>query len=450
MGYSINFYLDHAISEKSQNSIQRTGSAEEKLGLKKTLLGNRLQVYLYLRWPGSTIKVYTERKCTQHEWDFEKQRVNHNVFKRGASELNEYFNNLENKVSRLYEASLLEKQFPTKTEVKAIIDEANLRDKIDHKVDLFAFTEEYIKSCANTVKPATITAYHSTVRHLKNYSEARRVKLYFENIDLKFYNDFVDYMVKDLNLVNNSMGKYLRVLKVFLGAATEAGVNKTMHYKNTRFKAPSEETESIYLTEEEINVFYRHDLSGNRRLDEARDRFVAGCWLGVRFSDLNQINGNEDIERRDEVEYIKIRTIKTDKFVFIPLHPIVKEIFNKYNGILPKPISNQKMNDYIKEVGKGIPELQSKIATSKTQGKVRINAEPIEKYKLVCTHTARRSFATNLYLQGVPAYTIMQITGHKTEKAFLRYVKVSSLQYAELLHKHYEGQQLKVQEAEIV
>lgn len=94
------------------------------------------------------------------------------------------------------------------------------------------------------------------------------------------------------------------------------------------------------------------------------------------------------------------------------------------------------MNEYIKEVGE-LAEIKEKETLFKTRGTLRIESTP-SKYELICTHTARRSFATNLYLQGVPSYTIMQITGHKTEKAFLRYIKVSSLQHAILLNQHFQ------------
>ncbi len=58
------------------------------------------------------------------------------------------------------------------------------------------------------------------------------------------------------------------------------------------------------------------------------------------------------------------------------------------------------------------------------------------KYELVCTHTARRSFATNAYKAGVPTIAIMKITGHTQESTFLRYIKVSAEENAEMLAKH--------------
>ena len=100
----------------------------------------------------------------------------------------------------------------------------------------------------------------------------------------------------------------------------------------------------------------------------------------------------------------------------------------KYYGKLPKPISNQKYNDYLKEAAK-LAELNSIFIKT-----VSINGMKVEKkypkYKLISSHTARRSFCTNAYKDGIPTLSIMAISGHKTEKAFLKYIKVDGEEHA--------------------
>jgi len=71
-----------------------------------------------------------------------------------------------------------------------------------------------------------------------------------------------------------------------------------------------------------------------------------------------------------------------------------------------------------------------------TKGGKRIT-EAHPKWELVTSHTARRSFATNLYKSGFPSISIMGITGHRTEKAFLKYIKVTPEEHAMLLQKHW-------------
>jgi integrase len=126
--------------------------------------------------------------------------------------------------------------------------------------------------------------------------------------------------------------------------------------------------------------------------------------------------------------------MKTGEIVVIPLHWIVTAILQKYNYDLPRSISNQKMNDYLKEIGEkaGIDE---SVSITKFEGGIKV-ARTSNKYKLISTHTARRSGATNMYLAGIPAISIMKITGHKTEQAFMRYIQMTQEDNANKLIDH--------------
>ena len=167
-------------------------------------------------------------------------------------------------------------------------------------------------------------------------------------------------------------------------------------------------------------------------MERVRDLFIVGAYTGLRFSDLTNIRP-ENIRNG----MISIEQHKTDGKVVIPCHKIVTSILNKYNGTLPRSVLNQKMNDYIKEVCQlvGLDELVTKSITK--GGKRIINSH--KKYEIISTHTARRSFATNAYKKGVPTITIMKITGHCTEKAFLKYIKLSKEEHADILLKIWNG-----------
>jgi integrase len=116
---------------------------------------------------------------------------------------------------------------------------------------------------------------------------------------------------------------------------------------------------------------------------------------------------------------------------------IMEKYKDKYDNSLPPSISNQKMNGYLKEIGKKAGLLE-RINITKYRGAQRIT-ETFYKYDLISTHTARRSFATNLYLSDFPAISIMKITGHRTEKAFMKYIKVTQEQNADKLEQHWSG-----------
>ena len=80
----------------------------------------------------------------------------------------------------------------------------------------------------------------------------------------------------------------------------------------------------------------------------------------------------------------------------------------------------------------GINEL---IETKKVRGGKTI-VEVVPKYKLITTHTARKSGATNMYLAGIPSIDIMKLTGHTTEVSFLKYIKVTKQETAVSLSNH--------------
>lgn len=144
----------------------------------------------------------------------------------------------------------------------------------------------------------------------------------------------------------------------------------------------------------------------------------------------------------DGDRFIKIITIKTKELVIIPCNTVILQIFDKYKdspNSLPRSYSAQKFNEYIKEV--------CEKADLKETGRLSTDPER-QMFECVTSHTARRSFATNLYLDGYPTLEIMKITGHKTERAFQKYIKVSKLDAAKRLSafmkKRWSEKMLKV------
>ena len=119
---------------------------------------------------------------------------------------------------------------------------------------------------------------------------------------------------------------------------------------------------------------------------------------------------------------INISMKKTGNPVTIPVHPVVRKISVKYNYDFPVT-SNQKMNVYLKEVGEAAKIEDNIIFSVDNKGKKETILRP--KYELITTHTGRRSMVCNLYKAGVPAETIMRISGHKSHKQFMKYLRLT-------------------------
>ncbi len=293
----------------------------------------------------------------------------------------------------------------------------------------FKSIEQYIKTVNRS--PRTKLSYGTTQNTLTKYSGTLKKELDFDDINMDFYEAFQKYCYNIENYSLNTFGDHIKKVKVFMNYANDKGYTTNQGHKHRKFQTVEETAESIYLTDSEITTLYEHDFTKNKKYDRVRDLFIIGCYTGLRFSDLSQLTPDNFIKGGTQ---LRIKTVKTGEMVVIPLHWTIKEILQKYEGRTPRPISNQKMNDYIKEVCEQA-ELNEKINMTKTSGRLSFDHTP-EKWELVTVHTARRSFCTNMFLAGVPTLSIMKISAHRTERAFMKYIKVTQEQNAELLSKH--------------
>lgn len=382
------------------------------------------------------LKYYTTLSVTPEQWDNKKgwllspttknKRVNAIEYKELDAALKNITTNAENILRRLENDGIK----PTNeilTKELDIIYKSYKNATVTETNNLIVFAENLIEQCGK--KYNSIKNYKQTLRDLKEYSALRNKLLLFENIDLDFYADFVEFLTSK-QFAPNTIGGVIKNLKMFMNEAYDRGLHTNLDFKKKRFKKPKEETFSVYLNNEELLKIFNTDFSENNRLDKIRDLFLVGCYTGLRFSDLSQLTS--DNIKADGT--ITIKTIKTGNTVVIPLHTIVKIILDKYNYHLPKVPSNQKFNEYIKEVAQ-FSEIADNILLDKNKGTLSYKKN-VPKWELVTSHTARRSFATNAFIAGVPAISIMQITGHKTESAFMKYIKISAEENALKLRTH--------------
>jgi site-specific recombinase XerD len=321
-------------------------------------------------------------------------------------------------------------------------------DMVKELPTLLSFTKDFIKKSENRVnpqsnqiiKPRTLAKYRTTYKFLIDFADRRKTQLSFESLDLKFYDDFTAFLMSK-NMTPNTIGKYLATVKTFLKTAKEDGVTNTTIHEHKAFKIPKSEGQHIYLNEADLKQLERLDLANNPRLERVRDLFLIGCWTGLRFSDFTDIKPEniktETDKNGNEFKALHITQFKTGGKVVVPLIDTALGIIDKYKGVLPKAISNQKFNEYLKELAQ-LAEWVENIEIDETKGGKR-QKRVVKKWEMVSSHTARRSFATNFYKRGVPAITLKQMTGHKTEAAFLKYIKVTAIEHAEIANPIFQN-----------
>ena len=401
---------------------------------------NPQMIYLVYRFGRNDKLAYsTGLKILPAHWNKEKMHVR-NVYKAPEKDT---INNRLSELSHATENYIIQLRAKgrsiSKEELRAFLDNYTNNLFPESRNTFHGFVSAYLERNKIRVNPKTgkIISYKTKKEHERTYElmkafeqqENKGVKLGFEDITLDFYADFTSYLQR-LNLAVNTIGHKIQTLKTWLNEATARGINKNLQYKSHLFRAITEETENIYLQEKELEQLYNFEF-GSEKLSRVRDLFLIGAYTGLRFSDFTGITP-ENI--RSNTLYIEQQ--KTGKTIAVPLHPIFRSIWEKYGQKLPRNISNQKFNQYIKEACRlaGIDTSEQK---NMTKGGIRIR-QTYQKYELVSSHTARRSFATNLYLSGFPTLSIMQVTGHKTETAFMKYIKVTANQHAKLLRLHWQ------------
>lgn len=307
---------------------------------------------------------------------------------------------------------------------------------------LFDFIDKYVEDHKATREAGSLTVYRTLKKHLQGYQQDTNRKVTFDKIDYSFFQSFQNYLLsltktvdrKVMPLLNNTtIAKQLSTVKTFLSYARKEGVNVSDKYKD--FKIKKETLEVIALTNEEFESLYYLDLSDNKKLAQVRDVFCFACTTGLRYSDLAQLK-REHI-KQDE---IKLTIKKTKEPLAIPLTPYSSAILSKYEAIhRPLPvISNQKMNDYVKELCQ-LAGITEQIEIVRFRGTKR-EAITYPKYELIGVHTGRKTFATLSLEKGMSAEEVMTITGHKDYQSFKRYVKITEQRKKTVMLKAWGGE----------
>lgn len=270
------------------------------------------------------------------------------------------------------------------------------------------------------VSGGTLRNYNTTKQRLKRFETYKRHNYRLTEIDFTFHEQYLKYAQNQMGLSPNSIGKDIRQIKTVCLDAKDRGLKVNSNVLSRNFSAPTEKTLFTTLNNVEIRTIKDHDFKGVDYLENARDWLVIGCWTGCRVGDLMKLTIVNIEIHASGAKFIRYTQSKTGKTVNVPLHPDVEVIIEKRGG-LPRAISDQKLNDYIKTVCKEA-KINQVIEGTKQNPETHLKETGyFEKWQLVRSHIMRRSFATNHYNK-LPNKVIQAVTGHATEKMLLAYV----------------------------
>lgn len=230
------------------------------------------------------------------------------------------------------------------------------------------------------------------------------------DIDKNFYLELYNYISSKENYKPNTLESHIKTLQSILAKAQD--LNIMVNHKFRNYKVKFSEVFNIALTKKELELLEVVDLSDMAdTYNKVRDLFLAGCYSSQRVSDYQKIKSSA-ITEREGFRYMVIQQQKTGKEAIIPITKELESILERNNGELPK-VQPQTINDYIKIIAEkaGINSI------------VEVGEESVPKYKLISSHTARRTACTLMAQNSIPAMEICKISGHSSEFMLKKYIK---------------------------
>lgn len=409
--------------------------------------------WVFVRIRVEQFEISTGLKVNRKHWSSTKQKVKNSIEADYADEINIKLNDLKSFVNNEYTLSKASDKVISQRWLKDTNNSFFNRATTGQDNSDIYLVERMIKYIENkkidnnprTAMPRakrTIQDYENKLNKIKEFELKNSIKIKLLNVDLKFHREFIDFLKKDKLITNNNTLKgYTDIIKQVCIDAKKNGLRTNLDVENRDFHTKPQKTFDFAFTLDEIEKIYSHQFEHKSKLDKVRDWLIVGVWTGLRISDLLPLKPS-DIEDG----FITITNKKTDIPVIIPLHDNVKSILKKWGDKFPDKISEQKFNDYVKDVCKeiGMTEIVqgSKQVLIKTVGDKKIFRKKVgdyPKHELVSSHICRRTFAT-IHYGKIDTLTIMRITGHSTENQFIKYVKLPPKIYAERLKELWNKQ----------
>ena len=397
------------------------------------LITENVPIRMRVNFASKRIEFTTGYRIDSAKWDAAKQRVKNgcsNKLKQSASEINASLLEYYTEIQSIFKRFEVEDVMPTPEQIKEAfnalhkpVSEEPKPKKEALPCDFFQVFDDFVEDCGrqNNWTDSTFEKFAAVKNHLTNFREG----LTFEFFDERGLNDYVGYLRDVKEMRNTTIGKQLSFLKWFLRWAFKKGVHQNNAYDSYKPKLKSTQKKIIFLTWDELNRLREFKIPSNKQaLERVRDVFLFQCFTGLRYSDVFNL-------RRSDIkgDHIEVTTVKTSDSLIIELNNHSKAILDKYKDVvfendkvLPV-ITNQKMNDYLKELAE-MAGIDEPVRQTYYKGNERID-DVTPKYALLGTHAGRRTFICNALALGIPPQVVMKWTGHSDYKAMKPYIDIA-------------------------
>lgn len=404
----------------------------------------KIRLFYSLDKKKQNIEVFTKIKVTKVYWEkyHVAKRISDVSMKNMQAQVIRSCNDIENYIIDKVES--VEVAVLSKDWLEDVVEQYYKQEKkivkqkepefLDHWFDRYMIDRRLDASIA-TIKKA-----HVIKQLILRFQKDKKRKLNVRDVDVKFRRVFEEYCLQN-GYSQNTISRTMVFIKTVCNHAKifDVEISSTIDL----FKTKREKVKNIYLDEREIELLEQMEPL-SETLENAKDWLLISCYTGQRVSDFMRFDKNmiRYQKGRDGAlkAFIEFGQQKTKKLMSIPLSSKVMSILDKRNGEFPIAISDQKYNDFIKEVcmTAGIDNLVEGSKKVKLKsGDWRKVSGVYKKWELVSSHIGRRSFATNNYGK-IPTVFLMNMTGHGSESMFLTYIGKGSNDIAMELSEYFD------------
>ncbi|MBJ6141799.1 site-specific integrase [Hymenobacter sp. BT559] len=375
-------------------------------------------IFAFLSFDGKRAKIYTGLSILPKQWLKADQRAQ----VRGLPDngkLNDALELAEERLLACYREHRAQGLLPTTEVLRAAIEPAQVVAPVAAQPGptFWGYFDEWIAVTRSQAKIASAKVYATVARHLRDYERTNKYAVDFDTITLAFGDRYASHLLHTVRLTDNTVAKQILTLKRFLRWSRDRGYTDATGFDRLSWKR--QEPDIMTLTAGEVAALEQLELPASSYLDNARALFLLACYTGLRFSDLVSIRAEH---LRGQT--LRLKTQKTREIVTVPLRTEALVIVERLLAGEVRPITNQKLNDYLKELGQ-LASIDAPVEVVRFRGGVR-ESTTVAKWERLGCHTGRRTFVTLSLERGLRPETIMKVTGHRGWRSFQRYVNVTS------------------------
>ncbi|SEJ60956.1 Site-specific recombinase XerD [Dyadobacter sp. SG02] len=372
-----------------------------------------MPIYLRITVESKRSELATGRECDPKTWNTGAGRVLGN--KEAVKSLNAYLGNLEQQFLDAHASLIRQGELATAESIKNKFLGIGPKQRM-----LMAVIVEHNRRMHSLVGQeyaiGTFKRYEVLRRHTESFLKANFNTTDFDisRIDFAFIADYEFHLRSIRKMGNNAVVKHMKMFRKIVNICLGNGWMNLDPYLN--FKGKFKKVDKAILTKEELALLAEKQFASDR-LTQVRDTFLFCCYTGLAYSDIQSLERSDIARGIDGDQWIFTQRTKTNVKSHIPLLPEALAIIARYEDdpicesrglVLPVP-SNQKMNDYLKEIAVvcGID-------------------------KVLTSHVARHTFATTITLQnGVPIESVSKMLGHTNIRTTQIYAKILDLKVSE-------------------